>query len=168
MDLGDGVDAANPCLEGVQPRRIHKVGLVEKNHVGECHLLQRLVLCLQVLLQVLRVGNRHDRIEAEVLLHLVVGEEGLGDGRGVSEAGRLDEDPIQPVLALEEPSQDADQVTPHRAANAAVVHLEELLLALDDKLVVDTDLAELVLYDRELQAVLLGKNSVEERGFTGS
>jgi hypothetical protein len=46
-----------------------------------------------VLLDVLRVDERDDAVEAANFLHLVVHEEGLRDGRRVGHAGRLDEMP---------------------------------------------------------------------------
>ena len=56
--------------------------------VGEANLLHRLVVLVQVLRDVLRIDDRHDRVELESLLHLVVGEKRLRDGRRVREAGR--------------------------------------------------------------------------------
>src|SRR5258708_36093364 len=81
------------------------------------------------------VDERDDGVEGELLLHLRVGEKGLGDGRGVGEAGGLDEDGVEPVLALHEPAEDAEKVAADSAADAAVVHLEDFLVRLDDELV---------------------------------
>ena len=116
----------------------------------------------------LRVDDRDDGVEPEGRPHLVVGEEGLRDGSGIGQAGRLDQDAVEPVLALEQPAEDPDEVAAHGAADAAVVHLEELLLAGDHELVVDPDLAELVLDDGQLPAVLLGEDAVEEGRLAGA
>ena len=104
----------------------------------------------------------------EVGAHLVVGEEGLRDGRGVGHAGRLDEDAVEAVLALHEAAEDADEVAAHGAAEAAVVHFEQFFLAGDDELVVDADFAEFVFDHRELLAVLFGEDAVEQRGLAGA
>jgi hypothetical protein len=60
------------------------------------------------------------------------------------------------------------RIAAHRAADAAVVGLEELLLGADHELAVDADLAELVLDDRDPLAVLLRQDAVEQRGFSGA
>ena len=57
------------------------------------------------------------------------------------------------------------KIAPHGAADAAVVHLKQFLLALDHELVVDPDLTELVFDHRELFPVLLGQNAIEQSGF---
>ena len=77
-------------------------------------------------------------------LHVLVDEEGLRDRRGIGEAGRLDDDRVEPALALHQALDDADEVAAHGAADAAVVHLEHFLVGADDELVVDADLAEFV------------------------
>src|SRR5262249_564751 len=51
--------------------------------------------------------------------------------------------------------------------DAPVVHLEDLFLGRDDEVLIDADLAELVLDDRDALAVLCGEDVVEERGFAG-
>jgi hypothetical protein len=45
---------------------------------------------------------------------------------------------------------------------------KSLLVGLDDELVVHADLAELILDDGDLFAVLLGEDAVEEGGFAGA
>jgi hypothetical protein len=167
-DGGDGVDAADSRLERVEVPRGDEVGLVEEDDVGKRDLLHRLITGVEVRPDVLCIHDRHDGVEPEVAAHLVVGEEGLGNRGRVREAGRLDQDTVEAVLALEEPSEDPDQVPAHRAADAAVVHLKELLVPLDHELVVHADLAELVLDHGQLAAMLLGEDPVEERGLAGA
>jgi hypothetical protein len=121
-----------------------------------------------VLKDVLGVDYGYDGIEAEVGLHLVVGKKRLRDGAWVSEAGGLDEDAVEGLLTLHEAAEDADEITAHGAADAAVVHLEELFVGLDNELVVHANLAEFIFDHGEFLAVLLGQNAVEERGFAGA
>jgi hypothetical protein len=64
-------------------------------------------------------------------------------------------------------TQNADQVPAHRAANAAVVHLDDLLAGLvQEDLVVDARLAELVLDHRDAMSVLLLQDTVDECGLS--
>src|SRR6185436_8438901 len=66
---------------------------------------------------------------------------------------------IGPQLA-----QDADQVASHRAADAAVVHLDDLLLAaLEQDVVVHARLTILVLDDGNALPVLLLEDAVQKR-----
>ncbi len=71
-------------------------------------------------------------------------------------------------LPLHQPVEDADQVAAHRAADAAVVHLEHFLVGADDEVVVDADLAELVDDHGVALAVLLGEDAVEKGGLAGA
>ena len=102
------------------------------------------------------------------LAHVLVDEEGLRHRRGIGEAGRLDDDRVEPALALHQPLDDADEVAAHRAADAAVVHLEHFLVRADDEFVVDADLAELVDDDRVALAVRLAQDAVEQRRLAGA
>ena len=62
-----------------------------------------------------------------------------------------------------------DQVAAHGAADAAIVHFDDLFAAvLHQDLVVDVFLAELVLDDGDLQPVLLAQDAVEEGGLAGA
>ena len=66
-------------------------------------------------------------------------------------------------------AQDTDQVAAHRAANAAIVHLDDLLIAvLHQQVVVDAGFAELVFDHSDAVAVLLLEDAVEQSGFTAS
>ena len=62
--------------------------------------------------------------------------------------------------------QRADQIAPHRAADAAIVHLEQLFVGVQDEVVVDADLAEFIDDDRIAPPVVLGKDAVQERRLT--
>lgn len=92
----------------------------------------------------------------------------LGDRRGVGEARRLYQDAVEPLAPAHQRLDDADQVPAHRAADAAIVHFEHLLVGIDDEIVIDADLAELVDDDRELLAMRLGEDAVEKRGLSCS
>ena len=122
----------------------HEIDLVEHDHVREGDLVLGLGRVLQAVGQPFGVRHRHHRVEARGIGHVLVHEERLGDGSGIGEAGGLDDDRVELALALHQPVEDADEVAAHGAADAAVVHLEHLLVGADDELVVDADLAELV------------------------
>jgi len=168
MNFRDGVDRTDAGLEGREFGGGDEIGFVENYDVSEGELLHGFVVGTEVLKDVLSVYDGYDGIEAEVGLHLVVGEKRLRDRAGVSEAGGLDEDAVERLLTLHEAAEDADEVTAHGAADAAVVHLEELFIGLDNELVVHTDLAEFVFNHSDFFTVLLGENAIEERGFAGA
>ena len=110
-----------------------EVGLGQQDPVGEAHLLLRLVELVELLRRVLGVDQRDDRVEQVVVADLLVDEEGLRHRAGVGHAGGLDHHAVELELALValllQRAEDADQVAAHRAADAAVVHLDDLLLA---------------------------------------
>ena len=146
----------------------HEVGLVEDDDVGEGDLVLGLGRVAQARGEPFGVGDRHHRVEPRRLAHVLVDEEGLRDRRGIGEAGRLDDDRVEPALALHQALDDADEVAAHGAADAAVVHLEHFLVRADDELVVDADLAEFVDDDRVALAVRLAQDPVEQRRLAGA
>mmetsp|Transcript_35372 Transcript_35372/g.80355 ORF Transcript_35372/g.80355 Transcript_35372/m.80355 type:complete len:489 (-) Transcript_35372:42-1508(-) len=170
----DGADAPLHLLQLLL--RVHEVALVQEDAVGEGHLLDGLVLhalgllVVEVLDDVLGVHEREDAVEAVVLLDVVVREEGLGHGRGVREARGLDHDAVQRLArllgVLHELLEPRDEVAAHGAADAAVVHLHDVLLvrhgATLHQRVVDAHLPELVLDDRDALAVVLLKDVVQQ------
>jgi hypothetical protein len=108
--------------------------------------------------------RRDDRVQRELGLDVVVHEEGLRDRRGVGEAGRLDDDCVELRDLGVEILERHDEVSPHRAADATVHHLDDLLVRLfrEDALV-DADVAKLVLDDREPQPVVRVLEDVVEK-----
>mmetsp|Transcript_10131 Transcript_10131/g.30018 ORF Transcript_10131/g.30018 Transcript_10131/m.30018 type:complete len:243 (-) Transcript_10131:349-1077(-) len=173
------VDAANLALHLFQVLRRHKVRLVEQDPVSKAHLLDGLVhnairlLLPEVLHAMLGVDDRQDAVEGHVALHKVVGKESLRDRRWISKACRLDDDAIQRfTLAgclLVELLQASDEVTPHGAADTAVVHLDDVLLRDAapgaQQSVVNADLPELILDDGDLLAVIRLEDVVQKGGF---
>ena len=111
------------------------------------------------------IDDSDNRIDHELCLHLIVGQERLHDGSRVGESCGLNQDPIELVPPFHQVSKDADEVPPHGAADATVIHLEEFLLRINHEFMVNADLSELILNYGNSQAVLLGENSIEERRF---
>jgi hypothetical protein len=82
----------------------------------------------------------------------------------VSQPRCFDYDGIELLTALQQFRKDADQITPYSAADAAVVHLEDVLCrveALFDKCIINSDLAKLVFDHGDLLAVIGGKYMVQ-------
>mmetsp|Transcript_58076 Transcript_58076/g.147471 ORF Transcript_58076/g.147471 Transcript_58076/m.147471 type:complete len:306 (+) Transcript_58076:162-1079(+) len=160
----------------------HEVHLVQQDAVGEGYLLHGLVLDAlglllpQMLQHMLRVDHGDDAVQDHPGLHVVVREESLRHRGGVREASRLDDDAIEPLAvrhrALQDAAQTLDEIAAHGAADAAVVHLDDLLRAEvlfgHDELVINTYLTELVLDDREALAVRTLQDVVQQRGLAGA
>src|SRR4029077_8260387 len=94
--------------------------------------------------------------------------EGLRDRTRVGQAGRLDDDAVEVDLAfpffLRQIGKGGAEVFADRAADAAVVELDDLLATvLDEDLAVDVLGAELVLDHRDLLAVRLCEHSLQKR-----
>ena len=100
---GVRVDGADARLDLAQLGRRHEVGLVEDDDVGEGDLVLGLRRVAQARREPLGVGDRHDRVEPRRLLHVLVDEEGLRHRRGIGEAGRLDDDRVEPPLRFISP-----------------------------------------------------------------
>ncbi len=152
---------------------LHEVGLGQQDAIGEADLAARLVVLVERPLGVLGVHHRHHRVEQVLLVDRLVHEEGLRHRPRVGEARGLDDHAVELELALAallaEVAEDAHQVATHGAAQAPVVHLDDLLvLVLHQDLAVHPGLAELVLDHGDALAVLLGEDAIEERRLPGA
>ena len=144
VDAGGRVDGADGRLDLRQFFRGHQVGLVQEHDVGKGDLVFGFATILQAQRQVLGIDQCDDGIEFGLGAHIVIHEEGLGDGHRVSKAGRFDDDPIEAAGAAHQAFNDADQVAAHGATDTAIVHLVDFFVGLDNQVVVDADLAEFV------------------------
>ena len=97
---------------------------------------------------------------------LIIGadEEGLRHRRRIGQPRGLDDDGVELALALHQAVENADEVAAHGAADAAIVHLVDFLVGLDDQIIVDADLAEFIDDDGVFLAVGLGQDAVEKGG----
>ena len=155
-------------LDVAQLVRRNEIGLVDQDHVGEGDLVLGLRRVLQPLAEPFGVGDGHHRVEPGLPPDILVDEEGLRHRRRIGEPGRLDDDRVELALAAHQPVEDANQVAPHGAADAAVVHFEHFLVGADDEVVVDADFAELVDDHGVFLAVRLGQNAIEQCGLAGA
>src|SRR5712664_3592128 len=172
LDRRARIHALQPFREILNISFRNQIGLRHQDAVRESHLLLRLVELVELLRRVLGVHVGDDRVEQVVVADLLVGEEGLRQRAGVGHAGGRDHHAVELeralVALLLEAAEDADQVAAHRAADAAVVHLDDLLVALLDQRAVDPDLADLVLDHRDAPAVVLPEDAVEQRGLAAA
>ena len=153
--------------------RADQIGLRQQDAIGESDLLLRLAKIIQLLVRVFGVHQGDDGIEQVIVADILVHEKSLRHRTGVGHAGGLDDDALEIELlrlALRlQFAQDAHQVAAHGAADAAVVHLDDLLArVLHQQLVVDAGLAELVFDDGDAPAVLLLEYAVQERGLAAA
>src|ERR1700733_92341 len=162
IDLCCRVHRTDACFQLVQLFRHDEIDLVQQNHVSESNLLLHLVGGIDVLPYMSRINQRHDPIEPQLGLHLVIDKKGLRDRTGVGPAGSLDQNVIKLIPALHEIAEDADQVSTYGAADASVVHLEDLFFSADDEFLVHSDLAEFVLDHGDAFAMLFRENAIQQ------
>ena len=150
-----------------------EVGFAKKDAIGEADLLLRLVKGIELLRRMLGVDDGNDGVQRIVCGDLVLDEERLRDRCRVGEPGGLDDDAIERLgLCLAAPTElakNTHQVTANGAADAAVVHLDDLFgPAVDDQIVIDALFAKLILDDGDALAVAFAQNAVEQRGLAGT
>ena len=171
--LRDGVDGLDRVHDLRELRLGHEIDLVEQDAVSKGHLLDGFVdgavrlLLLKVDADVLGVRQAQDGVDAVGVRDLGVDEERERDGRGVGEAGGLDDDVVEILRAVLEREQRAHQVAAHGAAHAPVVHGDDVLLflhVLAHERIVDGHRAELILDDGDELAVIALKDVVHQRG----
>ncbi len=162
------IDAADPRLDVGELFFRHQVGLVEQNDIGKGDLVLGLRRVLEPVLEPFGVRDRHNGVELGLGADLLVHEEGLRHRRRVGEPRGLDDDGVELALAPHQPVDDAHEVAAHRAADAAIVHLEDFFVGVDDQIIVDADLAELVDDHGELLAVRFRQDAVEQGRLAGA
>ena len=173
-DVGGDVDGAQSALDVGQPFGADQVDFVQDHPVGEGDLFDGFVLdplrfdLIEVVQHMRRVDDRHDGIQSQLIADLVVDEESLGHRSGIGQTRCLDEDLVEPIAPAHQRRQDPDQVPANRATNAPVIHLEDLLLGVEDERVVDSHLTELVLDHRDPLPVLLAQDPVHQRRLPGA
>mmetsp|Transcript_115574 Transcript_115574/g.326737 ORF Transcript_115574/g.326737 Transcript_115574/m.326737 type:complete len:443 (-) Transcript_115574:349-1677(-) len=181
QDLGEFIDGSDPVLAIDRLLCRAKIKLVQDHLVGKGDLLVRLInfafldLVVKTGDKVLRVCDCHHSVEPEVRCELRIGHESADDGHWVSHSGGLDHDGINlaPLLHVcQNLLEPICKVPADRAAHASIVHnydfLRQLDLALLKQRVVDRNLAELVLDDRDLFLTLFLQDVIQERGLTGA
>ena len=173
LDRRARVHVPDPVLELGQLRLRHQVGLADEDLVGKAELAPRLLAVVELLLRMLGIDQREDRVEQIALGDLLVHEEGLRHRARIGQTGGLDHDALEVEQALallgRQQLQRAAQVFADGAADAAVAHLDDLLLGVGDQDVgVDVFLAELVLDHGDLLAMRLGQHALEQGGLAGS
>lgn len=161
------VQLADDALDFHELRLVHEVGLVHEDKVGHRDLLARGFLRLHLLLDLLGIHDGDDRVEHHDLLELRDVQECLRDRLRIRRAGGLDEDVVE-AAALDELLHASDEILAHRAAHAAVVEFEDVVVRLLDECAVHADLAHLIDDDGELVAVVFLEDVVEERGLPGA
>ena len=75
---------------------------------------------------------------------------------------------IKLLLSLPQLVEDAHEISSHCAADAPVIHFENLLLCRDDQRVIHPNLPKLVLNHGDAQSVLPPKDVVDKRRFAGT
>ena len=167
MHFGDAVHRPNTRFELVEPALGDEVGLVEHDDVGERDLFLGLAAAPELLVDMDGVDDGDDAVERVLGGDVVVHEERLCDRPGVGEARGLDQHVVELVAPLAEVGEHPDQIASHGAADAPIGHLEDFFVGVDHQALVDADLAELVLDDRDASAMVLGEDAVEQRRLAG-
>ena len=164
-----GVHVLEPVHQGVYLGGQHQVSFADKNLVSKAHLAARLLPVIELDSGMLGVDQRQNRVEQIALGNFVVHEKGLGYRARVSQAGGLDHDPVKHQLAralfLGQVAQRAAQVFSNGAADAAIAHLDDLLLGVrHQNVAVYVFLAKLVLNNCNFLPVGLGQHPLEQGG----
>ena len=167
---GAGVHVLQSVLQRTQIIGRDQIGFADEDLVGKTHLPARFLTVVQLLRRVFGIHQRQDGVEQKRLGDLIVHEKGLRHGTGIGQTGGLDHDAVKTqqtfaALGREQLQGDA-QIFPNGAANAAIAHLNDLLLGVRDQdVVVDVFFAKFVLNDSDFLAMGLCQHALQERGF---
>ncbi len=133
------------------PQRLARLGnicLAQQQRVRECDLPACFRMAPHRRLAVRGIDDGDDAVDRVELGEVPVGHQRVQDGRGIGQAGGLDQYAViadltglAPALQVE---QRRDEIAAHSAAQAARGQGEQCLVAAGDQFVVQADLAELV------------------------
>ena len=167
MNLRERIDFSDSRFETIQLVGGDKIGLVEDDHICGGDLSARFRAIIELLVEMLCIDNRDDRVEPKVLGQFG-SFEGVDHRVGISKARRFDQHIIEAFLLAEQIAQTADQITSDATAETAVVQLKDLFVGAHDELIVDANGAKLVDDDGAFVAVLLREERIEQRGLACS
>jgi hypothetical protein len=136
-------------------------------------LAARLLAVVELGGGVFGVDQGQDGVQQVLLGDFLVHEKGLRHRAGIGQARGFDHHAVEVEQALAllggQQLQGFAQILADRAADAAVVHLDDVFLGVvDQDLVVDVFLAEFILDDGDLLAVRFGQHALEQRGLAGA
>lgn len=166
-DGGQRIHGAEAALQGGGFLFGDEIAFVENDPVGEGDLLLHFRTVFQMEVGMFGIDQGDDSVDEEFLSHFGIHEKGLHDGAGIGQAGGFDQDVIEAIAAAGELFEDADEVPAHGAANAAVIHLEDLFVGLQDQFVIHADFPEFIFNDGQPQAVIFAEDAVEKGRFAG-
>ena len=167
-NLCRAVDGAHTTFDPLQLGCGNQIDFIEKNHVGEGHLLTGLAHLVKVLLNMPTINHGHNRVEQKLFLEIIIQKKSLRDWARIGHARGFNDDVIEFVPTLEQLAENTQQVASNSAANAAVIGFENFFLGTDDELVIDANFAELVFDDGNALAMVLSKNPIQQGGFAGA
>jgi len=150
-----------------------QIGLADEDLVGKTDLAARFLALVKLRLAVLGVDQGDDGVEQVELGDFVVHEEGLGDGARVGHAGGFDHHAVEGEGAgfflFGQIGQGVAQILADRAADAPIVHLDDLFLGVGhEDVVVDVFLAEFIFNDGDALTVCFGQEAFEQRRFAAA
>ena len=148
----------------------HKVGFADKNLIGKPHLAACFLAVIELGHGVLGIHQGQNRVQQVAFSNFIVHEEGLRYRAGVGQAGGFDHHAVKIELTLAlflgQIAQGVAQVLADSATNAAIAHLDDLLLGLGNQdVAVNIFLTKLVFDHGDFLAVRLCQHAFEEGGF---
>ena len=152
---------------------IHQVGFADENLIGKADLPARFLALVELRGRVLGVHQREDGVQQVLLGDFLVHEKSLRHRAGVGQAGGLDHHALKIKQALTlfggQQLQRFAQVFAYRAADAAIVHLDDVLVGVvHQNFVVDVFFTELVFNHGNFLSMRLCQHTLEQSGFAGT
>ena len=164
------IHVLDAVLQRVQLLRRYQVRFTDENLIRKPDLTACFLAVIQLLLPVLGIHQGDDGIEQERFSDFIVHEKGLRHGAGVGQTRGFDDDAlkVQQPFALfgRQHLQGGTQIFPNGAADAAIAHLNDLLLGFAHQNIgIDIFFAEFIFNHRDFLTVGFTQNPLEQGGF---
>ena len=155
---------------GLNPSQLagaNEIALVEQNDVAVTKLIARSLALEAVEAEVGGIGNGDDRVDAHVVPQFRA-QKRENHRQWIGDAACFDDQVIESAVAVEQAKDRVQEIVVYRTADAAVFQLEHVGVGGGDQIAVDAELAQLVDDDPDAQALLVGKDMLDQRGLAAA
>lgn len=171
------VDGSDTVLHFLELIGRHQIDLVQNNTIREGNLVLGFIdvavrlLLIKMDTNMLGVNQAHDAVNAEVILQQRVGVEGENNGGRIGQTSRLQENALEILSAADQHSKGSHQIASDRAANAAIIHGNNVFLGsqiLADQSIINSNFSKLIFNNTNLPLRLFTKNVIDQSGLSTS
>lgn len=161
------IEPADAVFQVLQFLLGDQIAFIKQDEIRHPNLFGHGFGLLHLLADLFGVNDSDNRVQAHKLRQSWYVEKGLGNGAGIRDACGFDKQVIEPT-AVEKLLNAAHQILPHRATDATIIELDDLLFRILNQLTINSNGANFIDQDAKLVVTLRLENVIEQRGLSGA